>query len=103
MNGYFLVILLIWMLIILTSKIFSLKITDKGTRIYQLIALVTFFVIPGFLVDWLAVNLQWYIFPIASNYLWVTPIGVPVEEILFFITVPIWIIVLWKLSQKLVS
>ena len=103
MSGYFFVIIFVWILIIATSKAFSLKITNKKTLLPQLLALMITLVIPGYLVDWIAVHLQWYIFPITSTYLWITPIGVPVEEILFFITVPIWIIVLWKLSQKLVS
>jgi hypothetical protein len=101
MLSYFLVIILLLLLIRILIKYFNIQIYKQGQLLSYLIGLFLIFVIPGFMVDWIAVKLEWYVFPQTTTYLWRTPVGIPVEEILFFITVPLLILVLWKISKKI--
>ena len=99
--SYFGIIVIFWTLILAVSKIFRLEIVPKGKYQLFLFSLIFIFIVPGFLTDWIAISQEWYVFPKTTKYLWVTPIGIPIEEALFFATVPIWIIVLWKLCRKI--
>ena len=98
--SYFAVILIFWILIASITKFFDLKIVPKRKGLILVVTLFFIFVIPGFLIDWIAISEGWYIFPKTTKYLLMTHLGVPIEEALFFVTVPMWIIVLWKFSRK---
>ena len=101
MSSYFAVIIFLWLLIGVLIKYFNIKLYSKGQFYTYFVGLIVLFVIPGFIVDWVAVKLKWYVFPQTTTYLWRTSIGIPIEEILFFITVPVLILVLWKICKKL--
>lgn len=101
MISYFLVIVVVWFVICFLIKYFNIEIYKKGQSWAYLLGLILIFVLPGFLVDWIAVKFEWYIFPQTTTYLWRTPFGIPIEEVLFFLTVPVLILVLWKISKKL--
>lgn len=101
MNGYFSIIIFLWIIIGLLIKYFDIEIYKKGKLFFYISGLFIIFVIPGFFVDWIAVSFEWYVFPQSTEYLWRTPLNIPIEEALFFMTVPVLIITLWKVSKKL--
>ena len=103
MSGYLLTIFILWMLIYFTQRKYNLVLFNSLPITKFIVIILCIFVIPGFITDLIAIEFEWYIFPESSTYLWMTSLGIPVEEILFFITVPIWILILWKLSLKVVS
>lgn len=100
MSGYFLTLFFLIFLCFAGAKIFQIEIFPKGTWKYFLIRLVIIFVIPGFITDIIDSQTKWYIFPMSTTYLWRTSFGFPIEEGLFFLITPIFIIFLWKTCKK---
>lgn len=101
MSGYFLTLFFLTVLCFAGRKILRLEIFSKSTWLYFLTRLIIIFVIPGFIIDTIAGWTKWYVFPTTTTYLWRTPFGFPVEEGLFFLITPIFIICLWKACRKL--
>jgi len=101
MSGYFLVILFFWLLIGSFVFFFKLQIVPRSKYLKYFYDVLAKYVMLGLLVDVIALHYEWYFFPSSTIYLWRTPFGFPMEELLFFFTVSLWLTVVWKLSQKI--